>query len=477
MANLSVGRGERGIKMIRKKKYLGILGIVFLGTLTIGILTGRVLESKSLAQGETYEDLKIFSEVLSQVQKNYVEETRSTDLVYGAIKGMLNTLDPHSAFMPPDVYKEVQVDTRGEFGGLGIQISVKDNKLTVIAPIEGTPADRAGIKPGDFIIKVDDESTKDMSLVDAVNKMRGPKGTKVNLTVLREGVDEPLEFSLMREIIRIQSVRSKMLQDNIGYIRVTQFQEQTGKDLTKAIKKLKDEKMTSLILDLRNNPGGLLSTAVEVTEQFLEKGKTIVSIKGKEGKQEEYSSSSSTPVLGIPMIVLVNEGSASASEIVAGALQDWGKAIVLGTQTFGKGSVQTIVPLSDGSGLRLTTARYYTPKGRSIQNTGIEPHIAVKPAQKLEARASTPLRERDLERHLKNEMFEESPRSQSPSPELLPEPTKDQKPVESDKSEEQDLQLQKAIELLKAWEIFKEFLNTPQLNPVAGITEDVIPKK
>lgn len=463
--------------MIRKKKYLGLLGIIFLGTLVIGILMGRVLESKSLAQGETYEDLKIFSEVLSQVQKNYVEETRSTDLVYGAIKGMLSTLDPHSAFMPPDVYKEVQVDTRGEFGGLGIQISVKDNKLTVIAPIEGTPADQAGIKPGDHIIKVGDESTKDMTLIDAVNKMRGPKGTKVNLTLLREGVDGPLEFSLVREVIRIQSVRSKMLQDNIGYVRVTQFQEQTGKDLSKAIKKLNDDKMTSLILDLRNNPGGLLSTAVEVTEQFLEQGKTIVSIKGREGKQEEYSSSNRSSLQGIPMIVLINEGSASASEIVAGALQDWSKAIILGTQTFGKGSVQTIVPLSDGSGLRLTTARYYTPKGRSIQNTGIEPHIVVKPAKKLEARASTPLREKDLERHLKNETLEEFSKSQPRSPMLPPDLPQEQGPGETDKSEEEDLQLQKAIELLKAWEIFKEFLNAPQPNPVAGLAEEMIPKK
>jgi carboxyl-terminal processing protease len=268
-----------------------------------------------------------------------------------------------------------------------------------------------------------------------------------------------------------------MLQDNIGYVRVTQFQEQTGKDLSKAIKKLNDDKMTSLILDLRNNPGGLLSTAVEVTEQFLEQGKTIVSIKGREGKQEEYSSSNRSSLQGIPMIVLINEGSASASEIVAGALQDWSKAIILGTQTFGKGSVQTIVPLSDGSGLRLTTARYYTPKGRSIQNTGIEPHIVVKPAKKLEARASTPLREKDLERHLKNETLEEFSKSQPRSPMLPPDLPQEQGPGETDKSEEEDLQLQKAIELLKAWEIFKEFLNAPQQNPVAGLAEEMIPKK
>jgi carboxyl-terminal processing protease len=463
--------------MIRKKKILGLWGVIFLMTLLAGILMGRVLESKSLAQGETYEDLKIFSEVLSQVQKNYVEETKSTDLVYGAIKGMLNTLDPHSAFMPPDVYKEIQVDTRGEFGGLGIQISVKDNKLTVIAPIEDTPADRAGIKSGDYIIKVDDQSTKDMSLIDAVNKMRGPKGTKVNLSILREGVEKPLEFTLVREIIKIQSVRSKMLPDGIGYVRITQFQEQTGRDLLKAIKKLRDDKMASFILDLRNNPGGLLSSAVEVSEQFLEQGKTIVSIKGREGKKEEYTSSNRTPLLGIPMIVLVNEGSASASEIVAGALQDWGKAVILGTQTFGKGSVQTIVPLSDGSGLRLTTARYYTPKERSIQNTGIEPQIVVKPPQTVASRPSTPLREKDLERHLRNEMTGEDPKSQPPPPVLTPDVSKDQEASDTEKKEEEDVQLQKAIELLKAWEVFKDFLNTPQTNQISGGVAEEMRKK
>ncbi|HLB02641.1 MAG TPA: S41 family peptidase [Nitrospiria bacterium] len=456
--------------MIRKKKFVGLLGVIFLSTLVLGIFMGRVLESKGLAQSETYEDLKIFSEVLSQVQKSYVEETQSKDLIYGAIKGMLNTMDPHSAFMPPEVYKEVQVDTRGEFGGLGIQISVKDTKLIVIAPIEGTPADRAGIKPGDYIVKVDDQSTKDMTLIDAVNKMRGPKGTKVNLTIVREGVREPLEFSLVREIIKIQSVRSKMLQDNIGYIRITQFQEQTGKDLAKAIKKLKEEKLSSLIIDLRNNPGGLLGAAVEVSEQFLEQGKTIVSIRGREGKKEEYSSNNRAPFLGMPMIVLVNEGSASASEIVAGALQDWGKAIVLGTQTFGKGSVQTIIPLSDGSGLRLTTAKYYTPKDRSIQNTGIEPQILVKPTPAVEARESSPLREKDLERHLKNERLIEEPKSQVPPLPSLPESPQEQLPGEPGKLEE-DAQLQKAIELLKAWEIFKGYLNPPQINPIGSVVE------
>src|SRR5256885_2672371 len=292
---------------------------------------------------------------------------------------MLATLDPHSAFMPPDIYKEVQVETKGEFGGVGIQIGIKDNRLTVIAPIDGTPAERAGIKAGDFIIKVNEESTKDMTLVDAVQKMRGPKGTKVTLMIQREGAAEPMVFVLTREIIKIESVRSKMLDGSIGYIRVTQFQDQTAKDVSAALRKLREQKMQSLILDLRNNPGGLLTSAVEVSEQVVGPNRLIVYIKTREGRKDDYVSHSKEQPDDYPIVALVNEGSASASEIVAGALQDWGRAVIIGVQTFGKGSVQTILPLGDGSGLRLTTAKYYTPKGRSIQSTGITPDIVVKP--------------------------------------------------------------------------------------------------
>ena len=346
----------------------------------ISIFIGRGLESgKVFAIGESYDELKVFAEVLSLVQKNYVEETKTKDLVYGAIKGMLTTLDPHTSFMPPEVYKEMQVDTKGEFGGLGIQIGIKDNQLAVIAPIEGTPADKAGIKSGDKIIKIDNASTKDMSLIDAVGKLRGQKGTKVTITIVREGTAEPFDVVIVREIIKVQSIKHRMIEGNIGYIRVTQFQEQTGEDLKKALKKLESDKIQSIILDLRNNPGGLLSMAVEVSEQFLESGKLVVFIKDRRGEKDEFTSRNTAPIKNYPMVVLVNEGSASASEIVAGALQDWGKAIVVGAQTFGKGSVQTVVPLSDGSGLRLTTARYYTPKGKSIQSTGIAPDIVIKP--------------------------------------------------------------------------------------------------
>ena len=371
--------------------------------------------------------------------------------MYGAIKGMLNTLYPHTSFMPPEVYKEMQVDTKGEFGGLGIQIGIKDNMLTVIAPIEGTPADKAGIKAGDKIIKIDGKPTKDMTLIDAVGKLRGQKGTKVTITILREGVADPLDVVITREVIKIQSVRSKIVEGNIGYVRITQFQEQTGDDLKKALKKLESDKVQSLIIDLRNNPGGLLTMAVEVSEQFVESGKLIVFIKDRKGEKDEFISRITGPVKSYPMVVLVNEGSASASEIVAGALQDWGKAIVVGTQTFGKGSVQTVIPLSDGSGLRLTTAKYYTPKGKSIQSTGIIPDIVIKPPVPKTAKDGKErpiLREKDLEKHLKNDTIKEEP---------APKIEEEAAPIAFDeKSEKEDIQLQKAIELLKTWKIFKE---------------------
>ena len=432
---------------------------LFLVTLLLGVLIGKGWDRAVLAT-ETYEELKTFTEVLAHIQKHYVEEVKTKDLVYGAIRGMLATLDPHSAFMPPDVYKEVQVETKGEFGGVGIQIGIKDNRLTVIAPIDGTPADRAGIKAGDFIIKVNEESTKDMTLVDAVQKMRGPKGTKVTLTIQREGAAEPMAFVLTREIIKIESVRSKMLDGNIGYIRVTQFQDQTARDVSAALRKLREQKMQSLILDLRNNPGGLLTSAVEVSEQFVGPNRLIVYIKTREGRKDDYvSHNKEQQPDDYPIIVLVNEGSASASEIVAGALQDWGRAVVVGVQTFGKGSVQTILPLGDGSGLRLTTAKYYTPKGRSIHGVGINPDIVVKGKQT----ATPPIRERDLDKTLREpgtspqpSPLQENPAAPKPEPKDGKKDREAAKDKEGKEKDEEDPQLQKAVELLKSWMIFKD---------------------
>ncbi len=440
-----------------------MLGPMIVVALVSGVLIGKGLERTGHAT-ESYEELKTFSEVLSQVQRNYVDETKVKNLVQGAIRGMLATLDPHSAYMTPEMYKEMQVETRGEFGGVGIQIGVKENRLAVIAPIDGTPAQRAGIKAGDYITKVNDEPTKDLSLMDAVQKMRGPKGTKVTLTIQREGEANPIDFTLVRDTIKIESVKSKVL-ENIGYVKLTQFQEATGRDLGKVLKQFKDQKLQSTILDLRNNPGGLLTAAVEVSEQFLPNGKLVVYTKGRESKKDEWFAKGKDQMDDSPMIILVNEGSASASEIVAGALQDYGRAVIVGTTSFGKGSVQTILPLGDGSGLRLTTAKYYTPKGRSIQSTGITPDIVVKP------QSATVLAKADPKSGEKGDDAKNGKSEATSNHEPLPGDSKGsdeakQKnktmpalpPVDAagDPLLEQDVQLQKAVEMLKTWKIFKE---------------------
>ncbi|MEX5216661.1 MAG: S41 family peptidase [Nitrospiraceae bacterium] len=441
----------------RRWLYLVLMVTLSLG---IGVLIEKGWERTGHAS-ETYEELKTFSEVLTQVQKHYVDDTKVKDLVQGAIRGMLSTLDPHSAYMTADMYKEMQVETKGEFGGVGIQIGVKENRLAVIAPIEGTPAYRAGIKAGDFITKVNDEPTKDLTLMDAVQKMRGPKGTKVHLTIQRDGSTDPMVFSLVRDTIKIESVKSKVIDNTIGYIRLTQFQEATGRDLSRALKQFREQKVQGTVLDLRNNPGGLLTSAVDVSEQFVGNGKLIVYTKGREGKKDEWFSKTKESLEDYPMIILVNEGSASASEIVAGALQDWGRAVIVGTTTFGKGSVQTILPLGDGSGLRLTTAKYYTPKGRSIQSTGITPDIVVKLQNQTVAKAG------------EKESKEKEADPKAAKPPTPKEPGSGQKPGEDpahrngtppaplpmdaggEFSLEDDVQLQKAVELLKSWKIFK----------------------
>lgn len=435
----------------RRSWYLGPAIVV---ALLVGVLVGKGWERTGHAT-ETYEELKTFSEVLTQVQKHYVEDVKPKELVQGAIRGMLSTLDPHSAYMTPDMYKEIQVETKGEFGGVGIQIGIKDNRLAVIAPIEGTPAQKAGIKAGDFITKVNDEATKDLTLMDAVQKMRGPKGSKVTLTIQRDGTPDLLVFTLVRDTIKIESVRSKVLEGNIAYVRLTQFQESTGKDLSRVLKQFREQKLQSTILDLRNNPGGLLTSAVEVSEQFVAPGKLIVYIKGRDGRKDEYLSRMKEPQEESPMIILVNEGSASASEIVAGALQDWGRAVIIGTTTFGKGSVQTILPLADGSGLRLTTAKYYTPKGRSIQSTGITPDIVVK----LQPTTVAKLGDKEAKEAKEGESKQPKPKELPAVPKAgdeaskgAPSPTV----TGGDAPVEEDPQLQKAVELLKTWKIFKE---------------------
>jgi len=375
---------------------------------TAGVFMGTIMVRFGQADSETYEKLKVFSEALSIVQANYVEEVDDTKLIYGAIRGMLSDLDPHSAFMPPKVLEEMQVETKGEFGGLGIQIGIKDRMLTIIAPIEDTPAYRVGLLAGDKIVRIENESTKDMTLEEAVDMMRGEKGTKVTITIVREGLTVPKDYTITRDIIHIKSVKSHILDGDIGYVRLLQFQMKSAEELEEALDGFKGKNLKGIILDLRNNPGGLLTMAVDVSGMFLDTGTEVVYIKGRDGNKNSYHTRNSNPDTKTPLVVLVNEGSASASEIVAGALQDWGRAIVMGTLTFGKGSVQSVMELSDNSGMKITTAKYYTPKDRSIQNVGISPDIEVKQIALAEGEEPPManhmrIREQDLEGRLDNE--------------------------------------------------------------------------
>ncbi len=324
---------------------------------------------------------------------------------HAAIKGMVKALDPHSAFMSPDMYREIQPGTKGKFGGVGVQIGIKDKRLTVIAPIDNSPAQRAGTQKGDRITKVNDEPTVGLTLMDLVRRLRGPFGAKLTLTIEREGVPEPLLFELIREVVRIESVQAKVIDENIGYIRLRQFQESTSKKLERTLRTFRGENIQALILDLRNNPGGLLTTAVGVAEHFVGPGKLIVYIKNQDGRKDEYVSKAKARPKDRPMIVLVNQGSAAASEIVAGALQDWGVATIVGTATFGMGTIQTILPLSDGSALRLTTAKFYTPKGRPIdERSKIQPDVAVEAQDEIDAPLSA------AEAHIK-EILRQKPRA------------------------------------------------------------------
>jgi len=399
---------------------------------------------------EDYESLETFTNILAIVRKNYVDEVNTKELMTGAINGMLNSMDPHSGYLTPELYKELQMDTQGRFGGLGIEITIRNGMLTVVSPIEDTPAFRAGIKAGDQIFKIDDEFTKDMNLMQAVKKMRGLKGSKLNLSIKREGVPDLLNFSIVRDTIRVQSVRSRVLEEGYAYIRLAQFQERSDRDLQKALEKLSSEKggVKGLVLDLRNNPGGLLTQAVRVADLFLDSGMIVYTEGRLENQKQKYFARKEGSWTEFPIVVLVNGGSASASEIVAGALQDHKRAVILGTKTFGKGSVQTILPLDDNSALRLTTARYFTPKGRSIQATGIVPDIVLENVPVQEARAEEKkrlgLREENLPGHLQNQQEQKEKEKQAQQ--------------EKEESVENDGQLKRALELLKGWDVFKQLV-------------------
>jgi carboxyl-terminal processing protease len=437
--------------MFRSTKFWVVT--ITLTLLLMASFVGLRFTGDVIANDSEYEGLKVFTEVLSVVKRNYVEEVETKELIYSALRGMLKSLDPHSDFLPPDTYKEMKVETKGEFGGLGIQISIKDEVLTIISPIDDTPAWRIGLQAGDKIVKIEGESTKDMSLFDAVKLMRGKPGTKVTITIVREGLKEPKPYTITRAIIKVKSVKSKMLEDNIAYIKLRQFQSRSANDLAMEYQRLMKEGAKSLILDLRNNPGGLLNVAVDVSGIFLDHGTLVVYTKDRNGQKDEYRSRANMLSTSMPMVVMVNQGSASASEIVAGALKDWNRAVVLGTTTFGKGSVQSVIPLSDGSGVRLTTSKYYTPKGTSIQNTGITPDIEVVLKAKNGEKGHVVYRESDLKGRLDNEQVKAD------------DDTTGNGKTDEDKEravslhsidEADDVQLLRSIDLLKTWVIFKE---------------------
>jgi carboxyl-terminal processing protease len=437
---------------------------------------------------DTYKQLATFANVLAIVQKNYVEPVTTKQLINGAITGMLASLDPHSAYLTPDLYRDLEVETRGSFGGLGLEVTVKDDLLTVVSPIEDTPAYKAGVKAGDQIVKINDDFTKGMTLTDAVKRMRGPQGSKIHLTIHRKGVPELFTVTVTREVIKIKSVKAKELRHGYDYVRVSSFEEGTGDDLQKALDKFRAEhngQIKGLVLDLRDNPGGLLNQAVQVGDEFLDGGLIVYTQGRQESQQQKYFSHRKKDFVDYPMVVLVNGGSASASEIVAGALQDQRRAITVGTQTFGKGSVQTILPLDDHSALRLTTARYYTPNGRSIQAVGITPDVTSEPPKttlaSLEQEGATinedtEIRESDLLHHFKNNGVLKAPNAPAGKDGGTPAagPAKHSKATGAGASKEQaDVQLDRAIQVLDNWRSYKlqlarNDITPPQAAPAAA---------
>ena len=428
------------------------------------------------------EELRSFADVYNAIKQGYVEPVEDKKLITHAISGMLANLDPHSAYLDADSFKDLQVSTQGEFGGLGLEVGMEDGLVKVVAPIEDTPAYRAGLKSGDLIIKLDDTLVKGLTLNEAVKRMRGKPKTQIKLTVLRKGEPKPLEIVVTREKIKVQSVKSKLLDGGYGYLRITQFQEETAPDLVKHLDKLakadkeaKGEGLRGLVLDLRNDPGGLLNGAVGVSAAFLPAQSLVTSTDGRtddakrrylavpedyqRGQRDDFMKGLPAFAKSVPLVVLVNGGSASASEIVAGALQDHKRAVVMGTQTFGKGSVQTVLPLSNNAAIKLTTARYYTPSGRSIQAKGITPDIVVEESANGESRER--VREADLDRHLGND--KEKAAEPAPKPAAAPKNGKKGKADEAEESAHaplelaspKDYQLGQALNLLKAWQIIK----------------------
>ncbi len=442
------------------KRFFLIVGgiLVFLSAATVAICQ---IDRK--VKDDLYAQIELYSYALTTIQADYVEEKTPKDLIYGSLRGMLSSLDPHSQFLDPDEYKELKTETQGKFGGLGIEISIRDGLLTIVTPLEDTPAWRAGVKSGDHIVKIDEGLTRDLTLDDAVKKLRGKPGTEVKITVLREGADKLIDFTIVREIIQIQDVKNtQILQDHIGYIRLAEFREDSAKAFREALDDLARQGADSLVLDLRNNPGGLLNVAIDITEEFLAQGKIVVSTKGRRFSQNTITrSTNKSHLISWPMVVLVNEGSASGSEILAGALQDNKRAIILGTKSFGKGSVQSVIPLPDGSGLRLTTSKYFTPSGRSIHGIGIEPDIVVE--------AQIPPEDAKDEKEKKVEqIFEGVENPNAPDPEKQ---KQDDKAAQIRERLLGDNQVRSAISVLKGIKVYANFAQGT-LAPVTDTATD-----
>ncbi len=438
-------QSRRAVMSFKHPLNIGIIWGVVIG-LTLA-MAHNVWADKEMAAALPLEDLRTFTDVYARIKQDYVTDVEDSDLLKNAIRGMLAGLDPHSSYLDEEQFRELQIGTSGEFGGLGIEVGMENGFVKVIAPIDDTPADRAGVKAGDLIIKLDDKSVKGLTLEEAVKLMRGKKGSDIVLTIVREGVDAPLALTLTRDVIRVRSVRNRVLEPGYGYVRISNFQSKTTRGLLDALASLKKKNegnLKGLVLDLRNNPGGVLTGAVGVSDVFLKDNQLIVYTEGRvEDSELKYSASTGDSLKGAPLVVLINQGSASASEIVAGAMQDHERATIIGTTSFGKGSVQTILPLNDSTALKLTTARYYTPLGRSIQNEGIVPDILLKVegAPDDGKTALSIISEADLEGHLESEKQEGNKKAREPkSVVTIPKQTED---------DVTDYALEEAVKILK----------------------------
>jgi len=421
-----------------------LCAVVILGLIIFTAYSAVFSAPDRKQKDDLFRQVSLFSDTLAIIQTEYVDQTKPRDLIYGALKGMLAALDPYSQFMDPETYNELKVDTEGKFGGLGIEVTIADGLLTIVTPIEDTPAWRAGLKAGDRIVKINNELTRDMTLLDAVKRLRGKPQEVISITVLRESQNKLMDFKITRDIIKIADIKeARVLEGGVGYIRLVEFRENTAQDLDAALKRLNNKKMRALILDLRNNPGGLLEAAVKIAEKFIEKGKLIVAIKGRKGSQDiDFVSRANSPILDLPLIVLINEGSASGSEIVAACFQDYKRAIIVGMKSFGKGSVQTVIPLIDGSALRLTTAKYFSPLGKEIHGKGVIPDIEVEEAK------VPPLDLKGAEPH----SCDKIPKQFGQSKGRLPEAAE----IKGALDYKSDNQLMRALDALKVIKIYKE---------------------